>query len=1272
MTLNYSLPPKITMKHLLITGLIAGLLSSPLTSNAGNVAYIHGDISEAGFTPASTATSGANTPYDQMLLTDTGNLGLSIFRDLVEEQGHSIGQYYDQDTELNASFLNDKDVLVFGLHQKLWSNAEKSALDTWLRNGGGMLVYSDSASGGFHRIVGAQNPVGQTVSNNLISDYGIEIMVDQANGAPSADALDNASIVGLRGLTLMGEGVSPIAFTPGDSNVEVLIPYDGPIRTNDGLTISNPEYAALALRPVGDGHVMALFDRQPIWNNGNGANIQDADNQDIFVSIINFLALRTNETSTTSSASVSASPQQYHKVTLDWQGPSLSENSTTFRDYRLDVTFTSPSNISYVVPGYFAADGDAAETSEDSGNIWRAHINPDETGVWRYSASFRTGENIAIDLDTSAGSPFGNIDGSSGSFTVSETDKSGIDFRGKGKLAYVGEHFLQFSNQEFFLKVGANSPEAFLEYEDFDNTNSNRSYSTHDGSGNETDGIWRAGDPTWQSDKGRGIIGAVNYLAEVGMNVHYFLTMNIEGDGRRAYPYPADDTPFVFDVSKLAQWQIVFDHMMSQGVMTHFVLSETENESWFEYLESVDTGVAFSSIEFADSRKLFYREMVARFGYLNAITWNIGEENGWSTTNRNTFGRPTTNSQRIAYANYLDRVNPYNDHIVVHNQPNIDDIYADLYAEEPTSYTGTSYQEFIDRRDQLRSALKTIIRDSAAAGRKWVVAYDEAFTTTRNPDIATVRKELIWSTFMLGGAGVEYYIPRDDIIAENYRDFSQYWEAMDHAYDFFIDNDIPFWAMSEADALTDRGFALAQTEQVYVLYLPDGGAPTLTLPGSDNYQVQWYNPREGGVLQSGSVGTVQGGGPRSLGLAPNDTNNEWVVLLRNQGDNNGNFSPSINISSPINGTSFDENETVNIVATASDFDGTVSQVEFLLNGSPISAPDTSAPFTASFTAGIAGTYTITARATDNDGSSSTNSIQIIVIDPSNSSPFRAPDVPSGALFSGVEYDYFKFEQLNDLNSINDLVGEPFDSGSLTQGPSLEPAEADPDNFNNFGFIFTGFIEVPTDGIYTFFTTSNDGNDLFIGDEQIINNDGPHIATEVSAEVGLQAGVHEFTLRYYQSGGTTTFINEWQGPGFSRQLIPATAWRYENPDVAANIEPSVSITSPINNSEFEIGSSITISANANDPDGEITRVEFYINDSLVSSDLSAPYNFTWPNVAEGSYVVSAIAFDDSSATTLSQSINISVLEGADTPTSSNTEQLCFPIRVEDDRVAVICL
>ncbi|NBB80244.1 MAG: hypothetical protein GVY36_12515, partial [Verrucomicrobia bacterium] len=258
------------------------------------IAYIHGDIAADGTVP-----SGPDDPFHQMLLTDTGRRGLSIFKAMVEAEGHTIEQFYDQDTTLDAAFLDQFDAIIFSLHQKIWSSAEKAALNTWLQAGGGMLIYSDSASGGLFSIVGAQNTVGQTVTNNLISQYGMEVTVDQADGVKAIQAGPGAThpIVFDRPV-LEGEGVSPVAVDPTSQAVR-LIPYKNnpdfvvsgtpTINKTQNITIQNPQYAALALAPVGDGNIIAMFDRQPMWNNGEGSDIEERDNEEILRRIVNFL-----------------------------------------------------------------------------------------------------------------------------------------------------------------------------------------------------------------------------------------------------------------------------------------------------------------------------------------------------------------------------------------------------------------------------------------------------------------------------------------------------------------------------------------------------------------------------------------------------------------------------------------------------------------------------------------------------------------------------------------------------------------------------------------------------------------------------------------------------------------------------------------------------------------------------------------------------------------------------------------------------------------------
>ncbi|MCK5172503.1 MAG: DUF5060 domain-containing protein, partial [Planctomycetes bacterium] len=254
--------------------------------------------------------------------------------------------------------------------------------------------------------------------------------------------------------------------------------------------------------------------------------------------------------------------KQWHKVTVMFDGSDTSETATSnpFTDYRLNVTFTAPSGQQYVVPGYYAADGNAANTGADSGGKWRAHLAPDEAGKWKYQASFRTGKMIAVADDLEAGKAVSAIDGKKGSFVIKPTDKSGRDFRGQGRLQYVGKHHLRFAGSgEYFLKCGPDAPETFLAYKDFDGTETKKK--------NAPLKTWQPhvkdynpGDPTWMNGKGKGIVGAINYLSDKGANSVSFLTYNAGGDGDNVWPFRERDDKFRYDCSKLDQWQVVFEH----------------------------------------------------------------------------------------------------------------------------------------------------------------------------------------------------------------------------------------------------------------------------------------------------------------------------------------------------------------------------------------------------------------------------------------------------------------------------------------------------------------------------------------------------------------------------------------------------------------------------------------------------------------------------------------------------------------------------------------
>ena len=355
------------------------------------IAYIYGDVAADGAVP-----SGSDSPFHQMLLTDPGNRGLSIFKSMVETEGHTIQQFYDQDTSLNAAFLDQFDVIIFSLHQKIWSSSEKNALDTWLQAGGGMLIYSDSASGGWWKIVdeGAQNAVGQTVTNNLISQYGMQVTVDQANGIKAVRAGSDSThpLVSDR-IVLEGEGVSPVAVDPNGGAIR-LIPYENDpefvvsgapsIPHTQNISIQNPQYAALALAEVGDGNIIVMFDRQPMWNNGEGSDIEKRDNEELLRRIVNFLAESDDPTDGDSDGIADAWEIEHFGAVgvVDGSGDADGDGLPDFFEYIFDSN-----------PNDAADHGEplrATRADDGSGMLIRWTVGPDIIAGTHYDVRFST------------------------------------------------------------------------------------------------------------------------------------------------------------------------------------------------------------------------------------------------------------------------------------------------------------------------------------------------------------------------------------------------------------------------------------------------------------------------------------------------------------------------------------------------------------------------------------------------------------------------------------------------------------------------------------------------------------------------------------------------------------------------------------------------------------------------------------------------------------------------------------------------------------------
>ncbi len=890
--------------------------------------------------------------------------------------------------------------------------------------------------------------------------------------------------------------------------------------------------------------------------------------------------------------------RQWHKITLTLTGPQASEGGTPnpFLNYRMTVTFSHPdSGLSYTVPGYFAADGNAGESSASSGDTWRAHLSPDHTGEWEYSISFRQGSNVAVSDSAGAGTPFAPYDGVSGTFTVQETDKIGRDHRGKGRLQYVNKHHLQFACGEYFLKAGADAPENFLAYDDFDNTPDHHGY-RKSWAPHVRD--WQEGDPTWKGGKGKGIIGALNYLAEKGMNAFSFLTYSHNGDDDNVFPYVNPNDPSRMDCSKLDQWELVFEHADALGLYLHFKTQETEND---QDLDGGDVGT---------ERKLYYRELIARYAHHLALNWNLGEENSQST------------SQRRAMAQYFWDHDPYRHHIVIHNGKQPDDLLGN--ASKLTGYsiqTGPSNVfdmtlEWIDK--------------SAGAGRPWVCANDEQNPANEGvkPDADdfwhnTIRTDILWGSIMAGGGGVEYYFgynfAHSDLTCEDFRSRDHMWELSRYALTFFKDHEIPFWNMQNRNNLVSSSSAWCLAgEHHYVVYLKNGGSTNCNLAGETGvFEVKWFDPRNGGSLNNGSVQAVNGGGNRALGTAPSSSGQDWAILVR-PADPDRNYPPAVSagddqavmlprngdsVTVELDGTVTDDGKPAGTLTTAWSKQSGTGTVDFDDAG----AVDTSATITGE------GVYVL--RLTADDGelvASDTGRIEVAPFSSHVTMTYRASDDAFIEGSNGHNTEELKVENDRRTSYLKfNVTGLP--AAGAIESVTLRLTE-NGDNGNGTLRFYRGSHNNWTEG--TLSPATAPAGQTQVGARSGSVGAGQTIEVDVTP---LVTGNGTYTIVITMDAGGNDI---WFGSDESSRRPELIVVAEEELDEL----PSVAITVPHAGATFASGEQIEVLVDASDPEGALQNVELFVNATSQGVDAAPPYRWLLAAVPDGAHTIRAVATD----------------------------------------------
>lgn len=589
----------------------------------------------------------------------------------------------------------------------------------------------------------------------------------------------------------------------------------------------------------------------------------------------------------------------WHNVMVSLSGPWASEQDTApnpFVDYSMVVRFRHESGTpDYFVLGYFACDGNAAESSATKGNIWRAHLSPDKAGRWSYEILFRSGPGVAFDFDS--GVPQSPFDGLRGEFTVAPSDKKGKDLRAQGRLQYVKKRYLKFSESgRTFLKLGVEPELALLGSSDFDDD------LAADDTGPRTQTAdtahlndWLPGDPTWKQGKGKALIGTMNFLASSGLNCVSFSTYEPNRDQGGLWPFVLPAQRFTYDCSKLDQWAIVFEHATTRGICIQLKLQE-----------NMDGG------KLGPERMLYFQQMIARFGHHAAVHWNLEQLD------------TQTVDDLTAMAAYIREIDPYRHPIFLRLRLNdARDRYVSFLGDKNAMSGVVLHNSW----DNIHREVFRLVDDSREAKHHWVVETRTPETTAMDVDSEesfredlresesieqgsldeNLRRYALWGNLMAGGAGV--ILPFDNRHLDQNGHFDEQggrkdfrlgeaqWLSGRIAVAFFRDQKIPLAEMVCVDELINNekrgnsGFAMAQPGKFYLVYLPSTRATPARLKLRDvagEFDVSWFNPRVGGELQAGSVVSIKAGDWVDLGLPPESmatareeaTGDDWLVVVK--------------------------------------------------------------------------------------------------------------------------------------------------------------------------------------------------------------------------------------------------------------------------------------------------------------------------------------------------------------------------------------------------------
>ncbi len=326
------------------------------------------------------------------------------------------------------------------------------------------------------------------------------------------------------------------------------------------------------------------------------------------------------------------------------------------------------------------------------------------------------------------------------------------------------------------------------------------------------------------------------------------------------------------------------------------------------------------------------------------------------------------------------------------------------------------------------------------------------------------------------------------------------------------------------------------------------------------------------------------------------------------------------IVSPVDGAEFEGLNAITLSANADAQGSSISNVTFTVDGQNLVAT-TGSPYSVSWTPSTFGNYTINVVANAANGNSYSKAINVSVVEePICTSPEWEYGVVRTAnevvSYNGNEYRAKWYTQYDNPEGGDpwELLG-PCGGGTSNQAPTVSITA--PSN----GASFVGL------GAITFSANAADAD-------------------------GTVAKVT------YTVGGSSYDVTS--GNPFSYAWTPATAGSYTLTAVAtdndgatstvasvsftvteeqSNAAPTVAITSPANGTTYNDLSAVTVSVNAADADGTVSKVTYTVNGANATDVTVSPFNFSFTPSAYGSYTIAAVATDNEGAVSSSASVTL---------------------------------